>query len=101
MTFTCSIDRLLSITMINVNKSSQSLYSSGALDLFVTSVEIPNVNAVLDIDLDSKIAALTFRNVSCDLEGEYSITLNGDSGVESTVQLNIQSKHLHITGISK
>ena len=92
VSFDCTVEGVTSISMFSVNRGTSTIYTSEQMNAARVSAEIDAVSAVLEIDVDSTSVVLTFQNVTCDLEGSYTVQINNASSITSSFQLNVDSK---------
>ena len=78
--------------MFSVSKGSSLIYTSEQIDALRVSTEIEAIRTFLEIDVDAQLVILTFQNVTCELDGEYTVQLNNASSFKSTFRLNVDSK---------
>jgi len=96
VTFDCDLVSFENVTALSVNKGLDNVHTSQLSMASSASVQISDVNAMVDINVAEEVLNFRFSNVSCDVEGEYTLRLNLPNGVEETVQLYISGKYTHI-----
>lgn len=92
VTFDCDLISIDNVTSISVDKDSQNLVSSPSEAVPLTSVDVDQVNARIDANVAEEFLQFMFMNVSCNVEGQYTLQLNNLVGTEENLQLYVMGK---------
>ena len=89
----CALRQVEQVSMLSVSKDEDSIYISAPSDNPILSTNIEQLQATVNVNVDDLTFLFTFNQLSCDLEGEYTIQINNETNAKATFELFIKSKY--------